>query len=81
MNGNNYDDEISFPVVTNWNNLSNCPLASKRWVNRENVEQAKSYEKGDFLRVYCEHDMHWCDAENGYEYCQICTDHLDELNS
>ena len=36
------------------------------------------FEKGDFLRVYCDHDLRWCDAEFGYDCCQICTDHLNE---
>lgn len=76
MNGNNPD--FSFTVVKDWDDLQSCPFARKCWVNPSNIDEEKSYEKGDFLRVYCDHDDRWCDAEYGHEYCVICTDHLEE---
>lgn len=77
MNGNN-PDNISFPVVTNWDDLSLCPFARKAWVHQGNIDVEKEYEKGDFLRVYCEHDIRWCDAEYGCDNCVICSDHMNE---
>lgn len=76
MNGNN--PNFYSPVVTDWDDLQNCPFAEKKWVNRSNVNKEKDYEKGDFLRVFCIHDIGWCNAENGHECCAICTDHLEE---
>ena len=78
MNGHNFDFESQFPVVTKWYSVSKCPFARKAWVNPSNIDEEKSYKKGDFLRVFCEHDIRWCDAELGYEYCSICADHLRE---
>ena len=52
MNGHNI--ETQYPVITDWSNLSNCPFAQKCWVNPSNINENKSYEKGDFLRVYCD---------------------------
>lgn len=73
-----YDSDVHYSVVTNWNDLQNCPFADKKWVNPSDVEEEKEYKKGDFLRVYCNHDLRWCDAELGYECCVICADHLNE---
>ncbi len=70
--------EPSYPVITDWDEFSECPFAAKRWVNRSNVDEEKSYEVGDFLRVYCEHDGCWCNAEFGVDNCVICSDHLAE---
>lgn len=76
MNGSNPDFRL--PVVTDWEDLKHCPFAEKRWVNPSDVDEEKDYEKGDFLRVFCNHDIGWCSAENGYECCTICLDHLKE---
>lgn len=54
MNGHNLDFDDHYPVITDWDDLSNCPFARKYWVNPSNVNQEKDYEKGDFLRVYCD---------------------------
>ena len=48
MNGHNLDFDDHYPVITNWDDLSNCPFARKYWVNPSNVNQEKDYEKGDF---------------------------------
>lgn len=78
MNGHNLDFDAHYPVITDWDDLKNCPFSHKYWVNPSNVNEEKAYEKGDFLRVYCDHDLRWCDAEFGYDCCQICIDHLNE---
>ena len=74
MNGNNLEPE--FPVVKDEDILSECPFANSRYVNPRNVDE--EVENGGFLRIYCEHDGRWCDAEFGSDYCAICTDHLNE---
>lgn len=48
MNGHNLDFDEHYPVVTDWNNLSNCPFARKYWVNPSNVNQEKDYERVTF---------------------------------
>lgn len=76
MNGNNLVSK--YPVISNWDSVSDCPCVRKAWVNPSNVDKEKSYEKGDFLRAYCEHDLRWCDAEFGCNSCAICIDHMQE---
>ena len=56
--------------------LSECPFADSRYVDPHNVDE--EVKKGGFLRIYCEHDGRWCDAEFGSDCCAICTDHLNE---
>ena len=63
MNGHNLDFDDHYPVITDWDDLSNCPFARKYWVNPSNVNQEKDYEKGDFLRVYC--DCKWYNKDVG----------------
>lgn len=76
MSGHIFEEK--YPVIKNWDEMKNCPCARKCWVNPSNVDLEKKYEKGDFLRVYCDHDGRWCDAEFGYENCAICEDHRNE---
>lgn len=66
-------------VVNDWDEVEGCPFSEKRWVNPENMNIPKEkYEKGDCPRGWCLHDECWCQAELGYEYCRIYTDHRDE---
>lgn len=71
-------EEPEYPVVTDWDDLKACPFARKCYVNPSNVDEEKPYEEGDFLRVYCDHDGRWCDAEFGCDCCEIYNDHEDE---
>lgn len=48
MNGHNLDFDAHYPVITDWDDLKNCPFSHKCWVNPSNVNEEKSYEKGDF---------------------------------
>lgn len=71
-------EEPEYPVVTDWDELQACHFARKCWVNPSNINEEKPYEKGDFLRVYCDHDGRWCDAEYGCDSCVIYTNHENE---
>ncbi|MCE5222048.1 MAG: hypothetical protein LLF98_12550 [Clostridium sp.] len=73
-----YDEEYSRAVVTDWDEVSGCMFSEKAWVNPKDVDTSKSYEKGDFLRVWCIHDGDWCEAENGLDCCCIYQDHENE---
>lgn len=56
-----------------------CMFARKCWVNPQNVDLNKEYEKGDFLRVYCDHDDTWCSCKiDDPDDCQIYFDHNKE---
>lgn len=66
------------PVITNWEELSQCMFAKKLWVHPSDVNIEKEYEKGDFLRVWCVHDGCWCSEEIGAENCCIYNDHENE---
>lgn len=71
-------EEKELPVITNWDELQSCMFAEKRWVNPKSVDISKSYEKGDFLRVFCNHDGEWCQAVFGLNGCKIYEDHEKE---
>lgn len=72
-------EDIKTVVVTDWDNKKSCMFARKCWVNPKNVDREKEYEKGDFLRVYCDHDQMWCSCEFwNTQDCVICSDHTKE---
>lgn len=72
------DDFRSKKVIKDWESMKGCIFAEKCWVNPKNIEVAKSYEYGDFPRVWCNHDDGWCEADLGYECCCIYSDHMEE---
>lgn len=69
-----YNIKDDTPVVTDWDGIKSCMFARKCWVNPSNVNKEKSYEIGDFLRVWCDHDG-WCSACYGVDFCRINQDH------
>jgi len=72
-------DDFTKKVVKDWDSMKSCYFADKRWVNRKNVSEAKEYEEGDFLRVYCTHNQIWCSNEtNDPNDCAIFFDHNNE---
>lgn len=74
------NDEMMYKsiVITDWESVSDCMFSEKCWVNPKDIDNAKSFEKGDFLRVWCNHDGGWCAAENGLDGCVIYQDHENE---
>ena len=66
--------------VVRWSSgMGECFFAEKRWVNPKNINEPKSFEKGDFPRVYCLHESAWCACvTNDPEDCCIYTKHRDE---
>ena len=65
-------------IVTEWGTFKRCYFARKEWVNPREKSTPKSYEEGDFLRVWCEHDGCWCQALISPDYCPIFQDHEAE---
>lgn len=72
------DNFISEIVVNDWESVSDCMFSEKCWVNPKDIGTSKSYEQGDFLRVWCNHNGDWCEAEYGLDCCSIYQDHENE---
>lgn len=70
----NYDDSLSkSSIIKKRDDYKYCYFSEKKWVNPKNINDSsyKEHEKGDFLRVWCQHNQCWCSAEFGYESCII----------
>ena len=63
--------------VVNFCLVSDCDLAEKRYVNPKDVDTAKNYEKGDFIRAFCIKQSDWCDCETSADMCNYLQEFLD----
>jgi hypothetical protein len=67
----NCDIHSGEQINTNWAIFKKCPFAMKEWVSSANVSEPKNYRRGDFIRVWCNHESKWCPLATNPDDCAI----------